>query len=100
MKLPRELPARSRACLAEMIVKRALKKLFITKEGKIVIAQLPNFSGALTILFILLKWRSAAAVTGLYWSYLEIRHGVNYFRRILGGVVALMILKQIIQSFL
>lgn len=71
---------------------------FRTKEGKIVIAQAPNISGALTIIFILLKLRPFAAVTGLYWSYLEIRYGVNYFRRVLGSAVAIMIVMEIIRS--
>jgi hypothetical protein len=68
---------------------------FRTNEGKIIIAQAPNISGILTITFILLRWRPLAAVTGLYWSYLEIRYGVNYFRKILGSFVALMIISEI-----
>lgn len=75
-----------------------VKRIFRTQEGKIVIAQAPNISGALTIIFILLKWRPLAAITGLYWSYLEIRYGVNYFRRILGAAVAIMIISEIIRS--
>lgn len=75
-----------------------VKRIFRTQEGKIVIAQAPNISGVLTIIFILLTWRPLAAITGLYWSYLEIRYGVNHFRRILGAAVAIMILSEIIRS--
>ena len=77
-----------------------VKNVFRTQDGKIVIAQAPNISGALTIMFILLKWRPLAAITGLYWSYLEIRYGVNLFRRILGGGVAVMIVSQVVQSII
>lgn len=81
-----------------MVFKRVLKNLFHDQEGRIVIAQAPNISGALTIIFILLKWRPLAAITGLYWSYLEIRYGVNYFRRILGFAVAIMIISEVMRS--
>ena len=81
-----------------MIFKRVLKNLFHDQDGRVVIAQAPNISGGLTIIFILLKWRPLAAITGLYWSYLEIRYGVNDFRKVLGAVVAIMIVSEVFRS--
>lgn len=81
-----------------MVLKRLLKNVFYDQDGKLVIVQAPNWSGALTIFFILVKWRSLAAITGLYWAYLEIRYGVNYFRRGLGAFVVVMILMQLTRN--
>lgn len=83
-----------------MVFKQLLKRIFYDKDGKLVLAQAPNWSGSLTIIFILLRWRGLAAITGLYWSYLEIRYGVNYFRRGLGLFVALMIASELIRNIL
>jgi hypothetical protein len=73
-------------------------KLFIDKNGRFVVAQIPNLPILLwlTCLFIdkliLNKTISTAvSVIGtcalIYWAYLEITSGANYFRRILGILV-------------
>ena len=76
-----------------------LRALFLTRDGRIVVYQLPNrpLILALALLFVTLITtgsvhqitRYAEAVAFLYWSYLEITKGDNLFRKILGGAVAL-----------
>ena len=80
------------------------------KENKFVIVQFPN----LPLIIMFLAWvvsyfsqgyinlvsRSVFIVAGVIWSYEEIFHGVNWFRRILGGVVMLMIFMDILTGFM
>ncbi|MFC1649525.1 hypothetical protein ACFL2C_02300 [Patescibacteria group bacterium] len=77
---------------------------FRDKKGKVVIAQWPNWPLSLAIIFFVLQYVSnpviqAVGFWGLitslfYWSYLEIFHGVNTFRKVLGiGVAFSQILK-------
>ncbi len=90
-------------------LKTFYNKCFCDETGKLTIAQAPNLSGGLTIGFIVLSWlleqgtlynaaRGAAAITGLWWAYLEIRYGVNYFRRVLGIYVVIIITRVIAES--
>lgn len=75
-----------------------LRWLFRTAEGKIVIAQFPNWplwtwvGAAILEGFAstyswhwIIGWVGTAALA--WWAYLEITQGVNGFRRILGTVV-------------
>jgi hypothetical protein len=67
------------------------------KDGKVVIGQWPNWPIWLALILYLLRffpWESFSQVsrwgvffTMMYWSYLEIRYGVNGFRRTLGVFV-------------
>lgn len=92
-------------------LKEFYRKVFCDEKGKFTVVQFPNLSGALTIGFIVLGWifstgiihgifRGAAAITGLWWAYIEIRYGVNYFRRGLGLFVAVMILMELARNLL
>jgi hypothetical protein len=81
-----------------MTFKRAFKRCFCDESGKLTIIQFPNLSGALTVVFLILHIQVLAAVAGLWWSYLEIRYGVNYFRRGLGVFVAVVIIRGLIRS--
>lgn len=92
-------------------LKKVYLKTFCDEDGRLVIVQFPNLSGGLTIGFIILGrifsdglthsiFRGAAAVTGLWWAYLEIRYGDNYFRRGLGLVVAIMIIMELVRNLL
>lgn len=70
-------------------------------EGRIVIAQMPNFWLILWLILELISvlvashhveiitWWLASAALGV-WSLLEIFRGENYFRRLLGLCVALL----------
>jgi hypothetical protein len=76
-------------------------KFWRHKNGRVVIAQRPNFwLIAWLILEIislfsfshsmeLITWWAASAALGI-WSLLEIFQGVNYFRRLLGVFIAVM----------
>lgn len=76
--------------------------LFRTADGKIVIAQFPNWPlwtwlgatilqsvDSLNPIHWALGWIGTAALG--WWAYLEIAQGVNGFRRILGSVVVIYI---------
>jgi hypothetical protein len=90
-------------------LKTFYNKCFCDASGKLTIAQFPNISGGLTIGFIVLSWiatdgllhtifRGSAALTGLWWACLEIRYGVNYFRRALGAYVVVVIVRAVAGS--
>jgi hypothetical protein len=90
-------------------IKTLYNKCFCDETGKLTLAQFPNISGGLTVGFIVLSWllgqgalynvaRGAAAITGLWWAYLEIRYGVNYFRRVLGAYVVFVIIRAVAES--
>lgn len=76
-----------------------LSHFFKDSQGKIVIAQWPNWPLWVVIVFYLVKylpfsyaaevsfWGVTAAL--LYWAYLEIVAGVNTWRKCLGLAVAL-----------
>ena len=86
-------------------------RFFRDAEGRIVIAQFPNWPlwawlGA-TLLehtlaggdgLVLARLISFAAI--VYWAYLEIVSGVNPFRKCLGGVVLLFVLYSRLSSLL
>lgn len=68
----------------------------MTREGKFVIGQKPNLPawlwiGATAAAYIFEPLThilmGIAYGSGLVWAYLEMKCGVNTFRRILGGVV-------------
>lgn len=77
-----------------------LRKFFQDKEGKVVIAQFPNFPlvGWFVCKLISMFETSDSVRAGFstlggaflfLWAYLEITTGVSYFRRFLGVVVML-----------
>jgi hypothetical protein len=67
---------------------------FKDEEGKVVIGQKPNIPLYVALLFYLLRFMPFSnfnlvsdwgfVLTMLYWSYLELFFGVNYFRKLLG----------------
>ncbi|MEN8252940.1 MAG: hypothetical protein ABFQ62_01010 [Patescibacteria group bacterium] len=79
-----------------------IPNIFKTKTGKIVIAQFPNRPMFLALAFYLLRFldlniltlisKWGVSIIMLYWSYLEVFHGVNTFRKILGIVVGIYFL--------
>lgn len=83
---------------------KLLKNFFRDQHGHIVIAQMPNspLIGWLIATLINLFWQSATPKTHALldmlafgfiftWAWLEITSGVNYFRRILGVVVLMLV---------
>ncbi len=77
-------------------------KIFKDKNGRIVLTQTPNLPlwawiAAMALAYLFSKGRthslfSVLAYGALFtWSYLEIRNGVNYFRRFLGVMVLVVI---------
>lgn len=86
-----------------------LRWLFVTKDGQVVIAQMPN--APLIIAFIadgvsyvsrgetktISTW--IAQIAFVIWSIMEIGWGVNPFRRILGAVVLILMGFAIYQNF-
>jgi hypothetical protein len=84
-----------------MKLQLVLDKLLKDKQGRIVIAQLPNLPLFIFILSSLLLMAYRKGTPGYLfkvvsfgslftWCWLEIFNGTNYFRRILGGVVLVM----------
>ena len=84
-------------------LKYLLRKTFKDKEGHIVIAQGPNLPlfGWILLELVSLTLRKGHAKTAfqslataflLTWAYLEITNGVNYFRRLFGIVVIVIII--------
>jgi hypothetical protein len=78
------------------------RKTFIDKYGHFVIVQSPNLplAGWIAFELIALIFRKhhistafqTMATTFLFtWAYLEITRGVNYFRKILGLLIAILI---------
>jgi len=76
--------------------------LFRTVDGKIVIAQFPNWplwtwlvATILESMDVLTPWQRPLYWIGslalVWWAYLEIVEGVNGFRRILGSLVLIYI---------
>lgn len=83
------------------IIREIKAWLFKDEKGKVVIAQLPNWqlagaAVAWVIQFIAKEGsiykisRSVFIILIIFWSYEEIVHGVNGFRRILGTAVLAM----------
>jgi hypothetical protein len=75
-----------------------LRKLFCDKNGHIIIAQAPNLpiigwlaAKGLSLLLPASSLKTELELLGkvclCIWAYLEITQGVNYFRKILGGLV-------------
>jgi hypothetical protein len=85
-------------------------RLFRDSTGEIIIGQSPNLpiiiwvaatllklvfkTGQVKILLDLLAFGSL-----LYWSFLEITQGANYFRRDLGIIVLITLIASVIQRF-
>ena len=85
-----------------------LQRFFKDKDGHVVIAQLPNLPLGGWIVFKLLSLLTAqnhlkkglAQVSLVFlftWAYLEITEGVNYFRRLLGLSIMLVIIISILK---
>ncbi len=78
--------------------------------SKFVIFQLPNKPLIIALLAVAAGWFASGITQTVlhlifvlaigYWAYLEITSGVNWFRRLLGGVVALYVLYGLIKPFL
>jgi hypothetical protein len=75
------------------------KGLFTNKNGKVVIAQVPNPALLGWAIFLILghlldsenlKWLSSTFL--FTWAFMEIYQGVSYFRRFLGAAVLLYII--------
>ena len=81
------------------MIKKLFKWLFITKDGKVVIGQLPNLPIILWLVSLIINnfvkdykinWviSLVGTISLVYWAILEITRGVNGFRRLLGlGVI-------------
>jgi hypothetical protein len=85
-------------------------RLFRDATGQIVIGQPPNLPILIwvsaTLLKLVFKMGKVKLVLDLlafssllYWSFLEITQGVNYFRRDLGVVVLIALIASVIQQF-
>jgi hypothetical protein len=84
-------------------VKQQIRKFFKDKHGNIIIFQPPNPAIIGWVIFLglsflfepgsLQKGSELLARAFLFtWAYLEVTKGVNYFRRLLGGIVLSAIL--------
>ncbi len=84
-------------------------RLFRDGTGEIVIGQLPNLPiliwGSATLLKLVFKTGQVklgldllAFSSLLYWSFLEITQGVNYFRRDLGTIVLIALIISVIKQ--
>lgn len=67
-----------------------VSNFFKDKNGKVVIAQFPNWPLVLAIIFWILKFPLGVIISLIYWSYLEIVSGVNTFRKTLGIIVLVL----------
>lgn len=87
-------------------IRRVYQKCFCDDQGNLTLAQVPNLSGSITIGCIVLGWifnrgvihglaQAGAAMAGVWWAYLEVRYGVNYFRKVLGLFVLILIAKRV-----
>ncbi len=85
-------------------------RLFRDGTGEIIIGQPPNLPILIWLSATLLKFvvKNGQVKLGLdllafssllYWSFLEITQGVNYFRRDLGVVVLIALIISVIQKF-
>jgi hypothetical protein len=85
-------------------------RLFRDGTGEIVIGQPPNLPIVIWVSAMLLKLvfktgqiKLALDLLGfsslLYWSFLEITQGVNYFRRDLGTIVLIALMISVIKEF-
>lgn len=87
-----------------------LLSIFKDAEGRIVIAQAPNPPLFVAVAFFVVRFLpfdaagtiSFLGVTAamLYWSYLEVFHGVNTFRRFLGLLVGGLFLIALLRRFI
>jgi hypothetical protein len=78
-----------------------LRWLFVTKEGNVVIAQIPNAPLIIAVIADVVAYFSTgqvrmvsmwiAQVLFVIWAVMEIGWGVNPFRRILGAVVLALV---------
>lgn len=86
-----------------------LQKCFYDKENKLVVFQFPN----IPIIIALVAWLTShlpflsdikaelQIVTSLFlfiWAYLEVTGGANYFRRLFGAIVGLIVFINLITS--
>ena len=86
-----------------------LRNFFTDTHGTVVIAQWPNWPLWGVIFFVLLQQIPNAELQALstwaitllllYWSYLEIRYGVNYWRRTLGAFIFISQFLKIVAFF-
>lgn len=83
-------------------INKKLRQFFTTSDGQIVIGQWPNWPLWLAIFFWVIQYlpvdqaqqisQWGMKFSLIYWAYLEIRYGVNSFRRLLGMIVMSWIL--------
>lgn len=82
-----------------------IQKIFICDDGSKVIGQRPNAPLIIWLILLAVHQFSDGSIAlysnllangaGLYWGALELLSGVNIFRRIVGGVVCIVLFLQI-----
>ena len=82
---------------------KSIRSFFEDKHGRVVIFQMPNallWGWLLSKLLMILGTRNLASGFGrlgtallFAWAYLELTKGVNYFRKSLGLVVLLVVMR-------
>lgn len=88
-------------------MKELFNKFFKTKKGEVVIGQWPNFPlwawlvlNILSFIPLLSSWKQSFNSLGsmflFVWSYLELTSGVNYFRKLIGFLIFLIIIVSIL----
>jgi hypothetical protein len=93
----------SMACPGEHKCDTSMQSPFRTKKGTIIIAQKPNAPLVIWGVALCVSWLPIGSVgvsvahdvsfgAICTWCYLEIRSGVNIFRRVLGVVVLVTVL--------
>jgi hypothetical protein len=91
------------------MLKNLWDKIWKDNNGKIVIWQMPNWFligwAILTFISLLFTGRTAdifswaASASLIYWCWLEITQGVNYFRRALGLFILYYSIVTVLKSF-
>lgn len=88
---------------------KLIRDFFTTSDGRVVIAQWPNWPIWIVIIFWTLgfiphpgiqqlSWWGTRTVL-VYWAYLEIRYGVNGWRKLLGWAVLTGIILDLFKIF-
>jgi hypothetical protein len=89
------------------MIKKLIKWLFITKDGKVVIGQFPNIPIIIWLVSLIINYlvnndkislvvSLVGTLSLVYWAILEITKGVNGLRRLLGLVILLYVISQIV----
>ena len=91
-------------------ISKFIKNFFKDKNGKVIITQSPNWPLWLAILLWTIALLPIPTIklisawmlipTMLYWSYLEVFFGVNYFRKLLGIIVVVYFINKLFVLFI